>query len=105
MEKESGNKLLTFLKRFGLIIVFALVAVYGVIVLLSQQSRIDEVTRRNEELEAELAAAEAVTAELEAEKEHAGSDEYSEDAARDKLGWVKEDEIVFKDGTEAEEEE
>ena len=33
---------------------------------------------------------------LENEKEYVGSDEYVEKVAREKLGWAKDDELVFK---------
>ncbi len=95
---STKDKILLFIKRFGIIIAFGIAAVSAVFVLISQQSKLDEVNKRNEELQAQMAALEDEAGDLEAELEHAGSDEYSEDAARDKLGWVKDDELVFKEG-------
>ncbi len=94
---STKDKILLFIKRFGIIIAFGIAAVSAVFVLISQQSKLDEVNKRNEELQAQMAALEDEAGDLEAELEHAGSDEYSEDAARDKLGWVKDDELVFKE--------
>lgn len=79
--------------------IFLAILVYAVITILNQsqvikeqEERQAELVRQKENLEAEINA-------LENELEYIGSDEYIEQEARDRLGWVKEDEIVF---TEAE---
>ena len=48
------------------------------------------------ELEKEKKAEKQRTEEIEEYKEYVGTDEYVEDTARDKLGIVKENEILFK---------
>lgn len=48
------------------------------------------------ELEKEKQAEEQRAEEIEEYKEYVGTDEYVEDTARDKLGMVKENEILFK---------
>ena len=48
------------------------------------------------ELEKEKKAEKQRTEEIEEYKEYVGTDEYVEDTARDKLGMVKENEILFK---------
>ena len=50
------------------------------------------------ELEKEKKAEEKRTKEIEEYKDYVGTDEYVEDTARDKLGMVKENEILFKAG-------
>ncbi|MCD8109711.1 MAG: septum formation initiator family protein [Clostridiales bacterium] len=49
------------------------------------------------QLEAQLSDEQERAAELEAQEEYVGSDEYVEDIARSKLGMVYEDEILFKE--------
>lgn len=54
------------------------------------------------ELLEQQAALEQQVAELEQQQEYVGTDEYIEQAAREKFGWVKENEIVFKKKNAAE---
>ena len=97
---STKQKLLTFLKRFWILIVFALAVVYGVFVIISQQTQLNEAKKRNEELTAQMDELEDKYSDLESELEHAGSEEYSMNAARENLGWVKDDELVFKEDAE-----
>ncbi len=99
----TKEKLLTFLKRFWILIIFALAVVYGVFVIIGQQTQLADAKKRNEELSSQISALEDKYKDLESEYEHAGSDEYSMNSARENLGWVKDDELVFKenDGTPA----
>lgn len=54
------------------------------------------------ELLEQQAALEQQVAELEQQQEYVGTDEYIEQTAREKFGWVKENEIVFKKKNAAE---
>lgn len=101
MNEQTKQKLMNFLKRFWILIIFCLVMLVGVFILIEQQSELNAVKQRNEQLSSEVNKLEKQCENLEGELSFAGSDSYSEDAARDKLGWVKEDEIVFKEGDEA----
>ncbi len=92
-------------RRKGIHISFFIVLamlVYAIVMLLNQSRVIDEqkereadLLRRQETLEAEIHS-------LENELEYIGSDEYIEKIARERLGWVKEDEIKFIDSDETE---
>lgn len=76
-------------------IIFLAVAVYLVFVLVSQQSTLTENINRNIELKSEIAAASEELSRLEEEEELMDTDEYIERRAREDLGYVKNDEIVF----------
>ncbi|MEX1307370.1 MAG: septum formation initiator family protein [Eubacteriales bacterium] len=79
--------------------IFLAILVYAVVTILNQsqvikdqEERQSELVRQQESLEAEINA-------LKNELEYIGSDEYIEQEARERLGWVSKDEMVF---TEAE---
>jgi len=76
-------------------IIFLAVAAYLVFVLVSQQSTLTENINRNIELKSEIAAASEELSKLEEEEEIIDTDEYIERRAREELGYVKNDEIVF----------
>lgn len=76
-------------------IIFAAIAVYLVFMLISQQKTLDENIDRGENIKNELAAAQQQLEELELEEEISGSDEYVEKRAREELGYVYDDEIVY----------
>ena len=76
-------------------IVFALVAVYLVYLLVSQQSTLSENMRKNAEIKQEIGAAEQKLEELENEAEIIDTREYIEKRAREELGYVYSDEIVY----------
>ncbi len=79
--------------------IFLAMLVYAVVVILNQSQVIKEQKERQAELTREMESLEAEINSLENELEYIGSDEYIEQMARERLGWVKEDEIIF---TEAE---
>ena len=76
-------------------IVFLAIAVYLVFLLISQQSTLDENIRRNREIKAELTASEQELRELEREEAESDTEEYIEKRAREELGYVYDDEIVY----------
>ena len=79
--------------------IFLAILVYAVITILNQSQVIKEQEEREAELTRQMESLEIEINALENKLEYIGSDEYIEQVARERLGWVKEDEIVF---TEAE---
>ena len=79
--------------------IFLAMLVYAVVTILNQSQVIKEQKERQAELVREMESLESEINALENELEYIGSDEYIEQMARERLGWVKEDEIKF---TEAE---
>lgn len=77
-------------------ILFGAVLVYAGITLISQQSMISAQAEESGKLGEAQAELEQQIDFLESEKEYIGTDAYIEQEARDKLGWVKDDEIIFK---------
>lgn len=89
---------LAFFKRFGVYLLLTLAAISAIITLFIQEPILNEKAKRNEELASQLKQVESQEKELENERDYAGTEDYAQDAARDKLGWVKDDELVFKEG-------
>ena len=79
--------------------IFLAILVYAVVTILNQSQVIKEQKERQAELVRQMESLEAEINALENELEYIGSDEYIEQMARERLGWVEEDEIIF---TEAE---
>lgn len=63
----------------------------------SLQKKIDENIKRQTQLQEQLDAEAARTEEIEDLQEYMKSDEYMEKIAREKIGLVKENEIIFKE--------
>ena len=63
----------------------------------SLQKKIDENIKRQTQLQEQLDAETARTEEIEDLQEYMKSDEYMEKIAREKIGLVKENEIIFKE--------
>ena len=76
-------------------IIFAAIAVYLVFMLVSQQKTLDENIDRGENIKGELAIAEQQLDELEEEENISDTDEYIEKRAREELGYVYDDEVVY----------
>lgn len=101
MKEQTKQKFINFLKRFWILITFCLVMIIGVFVLISQQPQMDASKKKNNELLSLKNDKEKQCENREGELSNAGSDSYIDSAARDKLGWVKKDELVFKEGDDA----
>ena len=84
--------------RVGLCVI----AVYTAITVGLKMLTIVSQKKVQAELLEQQAALEQQVAELEQQQEYVGTDEYIEQAAREKFGWVKENEIVFKKKNAAE---
>ena len=63
--------------------------------LISQQKTLDENIDRGENIRSELTAAQQQLEEIEEEENIADTDEYIEQRAREELGYVYDDEIVY----------
>ena len=83
--------------HFTFFIVLAMF-VYAVVMILNQSQVINEQKEQQEALLRQKESLEAEIHALENELEYIGSDEYIEQMARERLGWVKEDEIKFVEG-------
>jgi len=77
-----------------LLIVFVL---YALVTVIIQQTRISDLMDKKDQMTEEKARLEQEKEYYKSQKDYIGSDEYIEQKARDELGWVKEDEIIFKD--------
>lgn len=63
----------------------------------SLRTKIDEYKAKEETITEQIEAENERTEDIEDLKEYMESDEYAEETAREKLGLVKENEIVFKE--------
>ena len=95
--KEKNSVVLYFDGR-STIMVIALVLL-GSLMLQSKtlERRRDYYDSKATALEKSIESEKERTKEIEAEKEHMKTDEYVEEAAREKLGLVKDNEIVFQE--------
>lgn len=78
-------------------IALTVLVVYATLSLAGVMSDLNEAMAAAAELEAELAQAHSENAKLRADIDSLGTDESAEELAREKLGLVKSDEIVFID--------
>jgi cell division protein DivIC len=79
----------------GLIFVFAVAS--AVAIYFNQEAQMQRILEKKEILARQLSEAEANQADLQELQNLADTDEYVERIARDKLGMVKPNEIVFDD--------
>lgn len=89
--------------RFGMVLVFLLVTMFcSVIVIkgIGLQNKRDEYNKRIEALEHQIEDQKERTKELEEYEKYTKTVKYVEEVAKDKLGLVYEDEIVFESGVE-----
>lgn len=89
--------------HFGMVTVLVLVAMFcSVIVIksLGMQSKRDDYNRRIEALEKQIEEQEERTKDLQEYEKYTKTVKYVEEVAKDKLGLVYEDEIVFESGVE-----
>lgn len=78
-------------------IVLTVLVAYATLSLAGVMSDLNEAKAATAELEAELAQAHSENAKLRTDIDSLGTDESAEELAREKLGLVKSDEIVFID--------
>ena len=77
------------------VIIFCLLMAYAGFLLVKQQLKIHEINNKADTLSQEIAQMKDENEQLERDIEQSYTDEYVEQQARDKLGWVKENEIRF----------
>ena len=94
MKKESN------IKRYIKWLVFAVIAIYAIVMIVVQQLQIKEQKALLGELEAKKQELSERIEHLESEFAYMPKDEYIERTARDRLGMVKENEIVFQQDEE-----
>jgi len=80
--------------KFKLIILFACL-VYTGILFVNQTTLTADLNREKEALTQEYEQQAMLNSQLKNQAQFTGSDAYIEKAAREKLGWVKENEIKF----------
>lgn len=108
MEKKKGAKKgrNTKVKRRSIQNKAAMLGISGVVCMLlvilllegrSLQDRIQVNEDKKAQLEDQLASEEARTGEIEELQEYMQSDEYIEKIAKEKIGLVKDNEIIFKE--------
>lgn len=78
-------------------IVLIVLGIYATLSLVTVMGDLNEAESATAELKAQLAQAQAENEKLKTDIENLGSDESTEALAREKLGLVKADEIVFID--------
>ncbi len=76
-------------------VIFIALAVYLMILLFNQQGTLSNKMERNQELKEQIASAEAQLVELREEEKLLDTDAYIEQKAREILGYVKSNEIVY----------
>ncbi|MDO4188814.1 MAG: septum formation initiator family protein [Lachnospiraceae bacterium] len=89
--------------HFGMVTVLILVAMFCSIIgikSISLRSKRDEYNKRIEALEKQIAKEEERKKDLEEYEKYTKTVKYVEEVAKDKLGLVYEDEIVFESGVE-----
>lgn len=76
-------------------LIFVAAAAALVALIVSQQSMLDRNIEKNSSLKEDIEQVEQQISELQEERAQMGTDEYIEEKAREKLGYVKSDETVF----------
>lgn len=76
-------------------VIFIALAVYLMILLFNQQGTLTAKMERNRELKQQIAQAETQLTELQEEEKLLDTDAYIEQKAREILGYVKSNEIVY----------
>lgn len=93
---KKGNGIRRYIKW----VIFAAIAVYAIIMIVVQQIQIKEQKALLGELESKKQELSERIEHLESEFAYMTTDEYIERTARDRLGMVKENEIVFQQAEE-----
>lgn len=93
MKKKKKIDFNIFFRR----ILFCVLAVYICYLFVAQQVDISRLNKEEKALDKKIAEAQQINRDLEKEKEAAGTPEYIERVAREKLGYMKPEEKVFID--------
>jgi cell division protein FtsB len=92
--KHNGNRVFIRI-TIGLVLVFAIAS--AVAIYFQQESQMERIRLRQETLASELDNAQIAQADLQDLQNMVDTDEYIERVARDKLGMVKPNEVIFGD--------
>lgn len=87
------NKIAMLCITFVVCVIFVVLMMQGA----SLRDKINEYREKEETISTQIEAEQERTEDIEDLKEYMESDEYAEETAREKLGLVKENEIVFKE--------
>ena len=79
--------------------IYALLAVYASITLISQQNQLANLEKIKAEYASKIKKSEQQTGENKQKEQDINSDAFIEQMARDKLGFVKDNERIFIDGS------
>ena len=90
-----GQKTKRAIKTRFFVILFLVVMLYAGYLFVKQQLKMGELNAQAAEIQQQIEQVDDANEQLERDIEYAQTDEYIESQARDKLGWVKEDEIKF----------
>lgn len=98
--KNAGARRIKVQNRVAMISISMVVCMLVVILALKEHSlqiRYETNAQRKAQLEQEMETEEARTKEIEDMQEYMQSDEYTEKIAKEKIGLVKDNEIIFKE--------
>lgn len=90
--KRHQNRFSMFLVSVVVLMILIAVSVRS----MELQKKLDTYTARQEQLEKQIEAEEQRTKEIEEYRKYTQTKKYAEEVAKDKLGLVYEDEILFK---------
>ena len=99
-KKNRARKIYQIQNRAAMLGISLVVCVLLIVLMVEAQSlqkKIDDNIERQAELQEQLDAETARTQEIEELQEYMQSDEYIEKIAREKIGLVKDNEIIFKE--------
>jgi len=97
-QSKEGNTMARkkyVLKMRTKLLLTSLFILYFLFLFFQQSLEMQSQQRRIQELQQAISQVQEENESLDRQIEHAKSDEYIEQAARDKLGWVKEGETIF----------
>ena len=91
--KKSQNRLSVFMAILVMLVILGAVGIRGIFL----KNRLQEYDEKIEELQSSIAQEQRRAEEIEEYSKYVETNEFVEEYARDKLGLVREDEIIFKD--------
>jgi len=94
--KKSQNRFSMFLAVVVMLVILGAISVRGFYLT----GKLNEYNAKKQELEALIEAENKRTEEIEEYAKYTQTNEYVEEVAREKLGLVRENEIIFRDGSE-----
>ena len=90
------NKVRPDVKKIAVLICWAIFIIFAIVRIVSQQGKIRDYSTQYSELTRSVEELDERATELATQAELYLSDDYIEEIARTKLGYVRSDEIVFK---------